>query len=151
MRFVVLKKGSIFAVIVTIILVSVGTIWALQNNNSYPTVSFTGADNEVQTIHMVTDEIEMISDNGEKHEVYRWDPSTIFVEKGKKLELRMYGVHGKEHPFYIEGTDVKGTISKGKESVVSVSFDKEGTYRIVCTLHSNHDQSGPMVAYIVVD
>jgi plastocyanin len=150
MKFIVLKKGSVVLLIVALVIISIGTIWFLLPDNSYPTVSMDGKPNK-QVIQLVTGEFKSETDDGKEIEVYRWDPSTIFVEKGEEVELRILGVNGHEHPFYIEGTDVKGTVQKGKETVVTVTFDKEGTYRLICNTHQTLENNGPMVGYIVVD
>ncbi|MGM0854193.1 MAG: cupredoxin domain-containing protein [Bacillota bacterium] len=151
MNFIVLKKGSIIAILVTIMIITVGTIWALSSKNSYPTVSLLNKTGEKQVIQLVTGEFKSETASGKKIEAYRWDPGTIVVEKEVPLELRIYGVNGAEHPFYIEGTDIKGTVKKGEETVVNVSFSKEGTYRLICETHETIDRNGPMIAYIVVD
>jgi plastocyanin len=102
-------------------------------------------------IHMVTGEFKTTRDDGKRFEAYRFDPGTIYVPKGKSVKLSIYGVNGKEHPFYIEGTDIKGKVKKGKETVLNLRFKKEGVYRVICTAHHDIKNSGPMVAYIVVD
>lgn len=105
---------------------------------------------EELVIHIITTEFESETEDGREIEVYRWDPGTVFVPKGKEVTLSFYGVKGKEHPFYIEGTDVSGNVKKGEETRVKVRFDKKGIYRIVCTAHETIEQNGPMIAYIVV-
>ncbi|PFA70691.1 hypothetical protein CN378_00010 [Bacillus sp. AFS015802] len=151
MNFIVLKKGSIIAILVTIMVITVGTIWSLSSKNSYPTVSLSEKNGEKQVIQLVTGEFKSETADGKEIEAYRWDPGTIVVEKGKEVELRIYGVNGMEHPFYIEGTDITGTVKKGKETVVNVTFSKEGTYRLICETHETIENNGPMIAYIVVD
>ena len=89
--------------------------------------------------------------NGKEMEAYRWDPGTIFLEKGEKVRLSINGINGEEHPFNIEGTKIKGMVKKGEETVVPLQFDKEGTYRLICDVHSDRKHNGPMIAYIVVD
>ncbi|MDX8346322.1 cupredoxin domain-containing protein [Rossellomorea sp. YZS02] len=151
MSFIVLKKGSIIAILVTILVITVGTIWSLSSKNSYPTVSLSEKNGEKQVIQLVTGEFKSQTADGKELEAYRWDPGTIVVEKGKEVELRIFGVNGTEHPFYIEGTDVTGTVRKGKETVINVTFSKEGTYRLICETHETIQNNGPMIAYIVVD
>jgi plastocyanin len=150
-KFVVLKKGSIIAVIVTFMIITIGAVWVLTEKNSYPTVSMTGQKETIPSYQLVTVEYSSKTDDGKEIEMYRWDPGTINIEKGKEVELRLYGVNGMEHPFYIEGTDVKGTVKKGEETVVNVKFDEEGTYRLVCETHHSIENHGPMVAHIIVD
>ncbi|MCA1058579.1 cupredoxin domain-containing protein [Rossellomorea aquimaris] len=151
MNFIVLKKGSILAILVTLLIITVGTIWSLSSKNSYPTVSLSEKTGEKQVIQLVTGEFKSQTAEGKEIEAYRWDPGTIVVEKGREVELRIYGVNGMEHPFYIEGTDITGTVRKGKETVVNVTFPKEGTYRLICETHETIQNNGPMIAYIVVD
>ncbi|BCB04274.1 cupredoxin domain-containing protein [Bacillus sp. KH172YL63] len=151
MNFIVLKKGSIIAILVAVLIITVGTLWSHSSKNTYPTVSLSEKPAKKQVFEFVTGEYSSTSPTGEKIEVYRWDPGTIVVEKGIEVELRIHGVNGTEHPFYIEGTDVKGIIKKGKETVVTVIFPEEGTYRLICERHETIEQNGPMIAYIVVD
>jgi heme/copper-type cytochrome/quinol oxidase subunit 2 len=102
-------------------------------------------------INMVTGEFKSTSDDGKEIEAYRWDPGTIYVPKDEPIKLSIYGVNGKEHPFYIEGTNIKGTVKKGKETVLNLRIKKEGVYRLICTAHHDIKHNGPMIAYIVVD
>lgn len=111
----------------------------------------TDAQEDEFVIHMVTGEFKAKTKDGKEIEAYRWDPGTIFVPKGKEVTLSIYGVNGELHPFYIEGTSIKGNVKKGEETRVKVKFDKEGIYRIVCTAHETIEQNGPMIGYIVVD
>ncbi|MFC0560328.1 cupredoxin domain-containing protein [Halalkalibacter alkalisediminis] len=101
-------------------------------------------------IHMVTGEFKTKTDDGKELEAYRWDPGTIYIPKGQKVKLNIFGVNGKEHPFVIEGTDVSGTVRKGEETVLHLQFDEEGIYRLICTAHATVEDNGPMIAYIVV-
>ena len=107
-------------------------------------------ENEELFIQMVTGEFSSKTDDGKEIEAYRWDPGTIFVPKGKDVKLSIYGVNGKSHPFYIEGTNIKDEVRKGEETIVKFRFDEEGIYRIVCTAHETIEQNGPMIGYIVV-
>ncbi|MBN8236232.1 hypothetical protein JF544_13280 [Halobacillus kuroshimensis] len=109
------------------------------------------AGEEPRVVQLVTGEFKAEKADGTEIEAYRWDPGTIFIEKGEDVQLSIYGVNGKEHPFYIEGTDIKGMVEQGKETVVDLKFDKEGIYRLICTTHAGIDTDGPMIAYIVVD
>ncbi|WP_415816494.1 cupredoxin domain-containing protein [Mesobacillus thioparans] len=110
-----------------------------------------GQNEQIREIHLVTGEFKSKTDDGKEIEAYRWDPGTIFVEKGEKVSLKILGVNGKEHPFIIEGTEIKGVVKKGEETVVPLQFDKEGTYRMICLTHPSAEHNGPMIAYIVVD
>jgi len=102
-------------------------------------------------IHMVTGEFKSTLADGKTIESYRWDPGTVHVEKGEKVKLVLYGVNGESHPFLIEGTNIKGEVKKGKETIVPFQPDKEGVYRLICLTHPDKDHGGPMIAYIVVD
>ena len=88
---------------------------------------------------------------GREMEMYRWDPGTIVVQEGDDVRLRLYGFMGGPHKFMIEGTDVKGTVYKGKETVVEFKSNREGLYRIICTDHMDAAHHGPMIGYIVVE
>nr|WP_205597582.1 cupredoxin domain-containing protein [Neobacillus thermocopriae] len=105
----------------------------------------------IREIHMVTVEYKSKKKNGEEIEVYRWDPGTINIHKGEKVRLYISGINGEEHPFFIEGTDIKGTVKKGEETVVPLQINKKGTYRLICEVHSNREHNGPMIADIIVN
>jgi len=105
---------------------------------------------DIREIHMVTGEFTTTTSDGKEIEAYRFDPGTIFLKKGEKALLKIYGISGNEHPFIIEGTDIQGTVEKGKETVVPLQFENEGTYRLVCISHLDYTKNGPMIAYIVV-
>ncbi|WP_428908094.1 cupredoxin domain-containing protein [Niallia sp. Krafla_26] len=125
--------------------------WYLNQSEPMPTSGQLTNSENTYVINMVTGEFSTKTDDGKEIEAYRWDPGTVVVPKGQNVTLKIYGVNGKEHPFYIEGTDYKGVIQKGKESELTVRFDKEGTYRLICTAHQTLEQNGPMIGYIVVD
>lgn len=115
------------------------------------TASASGPAGGVRPVHLVTGEFKTTTADGKTIESYRWDPGTIFAEKGEILKLIIYGVNGESHPFYIEGTGIKGEVKKGKETVVTFPAAKEGVYRLICLTHPDAAHSGPMIAYIVVD
>ncbi|HWO98923.1 MAG TPA: cupredoxin domain-containing protein [Bacillus sp. (in: firmicutes)] len=102
-------------------------------------------------INMVTGEFKSTTEDGKEIEAYRWDPGTIYIPKDQPVKLSIYGVNGKEHPFHIEGTDIKGIVKKGQETVLDLRFSKEGIYRLICETHPTIEHNGPMIAYIVVD
>jgi plastocyanin len=102
-------------------------------------------------INMVTGEFKSKTKDGREIEAYRWDPGTIHVPEGEKVRFNIYGVNGEEHPFIIEGTKIKGVVKKGKETIFTARFDKEGIYRLICLTHGDIEHNGPMIAYIVVD
>lgn len=150
MPFLVLKKRTIIMFLVIILSVASASIWLFVNNDSV-TVFNENPKEEVREIHMVTGEFKAKLPNGKEIESYRWDPGTIFVHEGEKVNLVISGVNGAEHPFSIEGTDIKGIVKKGEDTIVPLQFKKEGVYRLICHTHHGKEQNGPMIAYIVVD
>lgn len=150
MRFFVLKKKTILLFGFCIAVIA-AALFALNTRSESVTAFNQGDEGEFRDIHMVTGEFKTKLEDGKEMEVYRWDPGTIFVKKGEKINLKILGVNGNEHPFYIEGTDIKGTVKKGEETVVPVSFQKKGTYKLICDTHSHHGAGGTMIAYIIVD
>ncbi|OCA90780.1 hypothetical protein A8F94_02585 [Bacillus sp. FJAT-27225] len=148
MQFWTIRKNTIIFILVAgLALVSAASWWLLKAGDTVVINQQTG----IREIHMVTGEFASTMKNGKKIEAYRWDPGTIFIEKGEKVRLVIYGVNGQEHPFRIENTTIKGTVKKGEETAVDVSFDKEGVYRLICEVHPTKEQNGPMIAYLVVD
>lgn len=150
MKFLVFKKETLlFFVAIGVVLVSLSAWFMLKAGD---TAVFNQQGNKnIREIHMVTAEFSTKMKNGKEMEAYRWDPGTIFLEKGEKVRLSISGINGEEHPFNIEGTKIKGMVKKGEETVVPLQFDKEGTYRLICEVHSDRKHNGPMIAYIVVD
>jgi plastocyanin len=150
MKFLVLKKETlIFILVVGFMLVTISAWFLLKASD---TAVFNQQGNEkIREIHMVTAEFKTTTKSGKQMEAYRWDPGTVFVETGEKVSLYISGINGEEHPFYIEGTDIKGTVKKGEETMVPLQFEKEGTYRLICEVHGDRENNGPMIAYIVVD
>ncbi len=150
MQFLVLKKRSIIAFLIIFIVIASASVWFYTQSESLAV--FNQAKNEtVREIHMVTGEFKSKLPDGKEIEAYRWDPGTIFLKKDEKVNLKILGVNGAEHPYIIEGTDIKGVVKKGEETVVPLQFDKEGVYRLICLTHPDKENNGPMIAYIVVD
>jgi len=150
MKFLVFKKETLlFFLAVGVVLVSLSAWFMLKAGDT--TVFNQEGNGNIREIHMVTAEFSTKMKNGKEMEAYRWDPGTIFLEKGEKVRLFISGINGEEHPFYIEGTKIKGIVKKGEETIVPLQFGKEGTYRLICEVHSDRSQNGPMIAYIVVD
>jgi heme/copper-type cytochrome/quinol oxidase subunit 2 len=145
---VVRRKPLHFAAAALLILAGCAAYFGWQGAGTKPVG---GLPDGERVIHMVTTEFKSTTADGKPMEAYRWDPGTIVVEKDEKVKLVLYGVNGESHPFYIEGTNIKGEVRKGKETAVHFQASKEGTYRIICLTHPDKDHNGPMIGYIVVD
>lgn len=148
MQFIVLKKRSILLFVLIFVAIAAGSIWLLFSKE---TVTTTTQGEQLREIHLVTTEFKTKTEDGKEIEAYRWDPGTIYVGKDEKVLLRLYGVNGHEHPFIIEGTDIKGVVKKGEETTVELQLKEEGVYRLVCLTHPDMGSNGPMIANIVVD
>jgi heme/copper-type cytochrome/quinol oxidase subunit 2 len=144
--YIIHKKHIYLTTAAVLIILSAVLYWSRER--IIPTSTGPGAG---RTIHMVTGEFKTKTAEGKEIEAYRWDPGTIIVHKGEKISLSINGVNGESHPFIIEGLNIKGEVKKGKETIVSFTPDKEGTYRIICLTHPDTAHNGPMVGYIVVD
>ncbi len=108
------------------------------------------SSSQTQVFHLVTSEITSKSDNGQMLESYRFDPGSITVNRNQPVELRITGISGQSHPFVIEGLGIKGTINKGKTTIVKFTPKNPGTYAIVCTTHSEENSGAPMIGYLTV-
>ncbi|MCQ6276177.1 cupredoxin domain-containing protein [Bacillus sp. V3B] len=151
MKLLIIKKRFVlFSFILIILLASAGG-WFLINQESEVVFGQIDNDKKAREIHLVTGEFSSRLPDGTKIEGYRWDPGTIFVQAGEKINLNILGINGKEHPFVIENTNIKGIVNKGKETVIPLQFNKEGVYRLICLTHADKESEGPMIAYIVVD
>nr|WP_316245675.1 cupredoxin domain-containing protein [Robertmurraya massiliosenegalensis] len=148
MQFIVLKRRSIMLFTLILATIVASSIWLLLSKDTISTVAQT---EQLREIHLVTTEFKTKTEDGKEIEAYRWDPGTIYVGKNEKVLLRLYGINGHEHPFIIEGTDIKGVVKKGEETTVELQLKEEGVYRLVCLTHPDMGSNGPMVANIVVD
>lgn len=143
-----IKKSWIVTVLVAAMVLIGGWIWL--KPEIIPTIAPLAAKDDV-VIHITTGELKSKTDDGREIESYFWNPGTVYVPQDKEVTFKIFGVNGKEHSFYIEGTDIKGTVKKGEEITVNTTFKEEGMYRIICLNHSDINNNGPMIGYIVVD
>lgn len=90
---------------------------------------------------------------GTKVNAYSWEPSTIIVNKGDRVTLKIYGVNGGSHPSTIEGyssltytvKDVNGTqiesgtgafeVYRGHTTEVQFTASAAGMFKISCSAH----------------
>ncbi|MBZ5749257.1 MULTISPECIES: cupredoxin domain-containing protein [Metabacillus] len=148
MKFIVINRKWLFIVIGALLAFSLYFI----SREAIPTFKTSNNHGNDLIINMVTGEFSTTTTDGKKIESYRFDPGTIVIPKDQDVTLSIFGVNGAEHPFFIEGTDIKGTVKKGEETIVPLHFKEEGTYRLICDTHT-HDGHGSisMIAYIIVD
>lgn len=146
-RVVMVRRWQLFALAAGICMVAVMTIFWDRGETRATDAMPVGE----RVIHMVTGEYSTTTKDGQEIEAYRWDPGTVFVNKGENVKLKILGVNGNEHPFVIEGMDIQGIVKKGEETVVSFHASKEGIYRMICTTHPDSANNGPMIGYIVID
>jgi heme/copper-type cytochrome/quinol oxidase subunit 2 len=144
--FVITRKQIIITVCLAVALLAVVVLVRMEK----PTPAAAEPVQE-RTIELVTGEFKASTKDGKVIETYRWDPGTIIVEKDQPVKLRIFGVNGAHHSFYIEGMNIKGEVMQGKETIVRFTPSKEGTFRLVCETHADLKNNGPMIAYITVD
>jgi heme/copper-type cytochrome/quinol oxidase subunit 2 len=150
MRFFVVKKETfLFFLAVGFVLVTISAWFILKAGDT--TVFNQKSSGKTREIHMVATEFKTTMKNGKEMEAYHWFPDTIHIKKDEKVQLFIDGINGVEHQFYIEGTKIKGTVKKGEETLVSLQFQKKGTYQLICNSHSDMAHNGPMTANIVVE
>ncbi|MFB9277720.1 cupredoxin domain-containing protein [Cohnella cellulosilytica] len=141
------KKIQLYAIIAALVILAGAYIGWQQ---SKPAIAPAGDETAKQILYLTTGEFTAQGDNGKKLETYLFYPGTVVAKKGVPVELRITGINGQSHPFVIEGFDIKGTISKGKTTVVNFTPKEAGIYTIVCQTHSDPKSGGPMVGYLVV-
>ncbi|MGG3889690.1 hypothetical protein [Metabacillus fastidiosus] len=146
MKFIFINKKLVFFTITALFILGIGS-WYYLNPGDMETASMTKQTKNLE-ISMIAVEFQSKMTDGREIEVYRWDPGTIYIPKEEDVTLRIYGVNGKEHPFFIEGTNIKGVVKKGEETAIPLHFKEEGVYKLICTTHT---AEAPMTAYIVVD
>src|SRR5690606_34359353 len=122
MTFIFIKKKRVFAVFISSLILLCS--WFYLQPKIIPTITTTSEQEYV--INITTGELTSKTDDGKEIESYFWNPGTVYVPQGKEVTFIIYGVNGNEHSFYVEGTNIKGTVSKGEEISVKTSFDKEG-------------------------
>lgn len=149
MKFFVIKRRTL--TLFFIICCSIGVTFFWLTTSSSTITTFNQQQEHVREIHIVTGELKGKTADGKELEAYRWDAGTIFVQKDENVKINILGISGKEHPFIIEGTHIKGTVKQGKETIIPIKFQKEGVYRLICLTHSDKMSNGPMIAYIIVD
>lgn len=67
---------------------------------------------------------------------YAFAPSTIAVNQGDKVTLRIFGINGDLHRLYVEGYAQNVVeLNRGRSVDISFSADKEGLFQIVCSNH----------------
>lgn len=109
------------------------------------------ATSQTAEYHIAIVEFEAKTADGREYDVYRFDPGTIYVQHGQQVTLTFHGVHGSHHPIEIEGYNIRNAVAKGESTSISFTADQKGTFRIICSTHSGHDSSVPMIGYLVVN
>ncbi|RAP75325.1 cupredoxin domain-containing protein [Paenibacillus montanisoli] len=143
--FIVRKQQLwLFTLLVLIILLAAASLRWNQSRAASAT------QQETRVFQLVTGEFKTKTEDGKELEVYRWDPGTLVVHKGERVELRITGINGKSHPFVIQELGIKGEVNKGQTTVVRFTADQRGTYPILCLTHTSLASGGPMIGYIVV-
>ncbi|MBI2525749.1 MAG: cupredoxin domain-containing protein [Candidatus Rokubacteria bacterium] len=84
-------------------------------------------------------------------ERYSFDPPFLVVNKGDTVVLKIHALKGAKHVLKIEDFGVdETTINKGEEKTVKFVANKAGTFKFVCTNHTDAEKEGPMVGYLYV-
>lgn len=150
-KFIVITKKQLMLLLAVVIFV-IGA-WMYEESNSFEEMiqPVSGSHVNAREIHLIAGEFCGLTKDGQKIEAYRWDPSTIIVDKGEQVKLVIRGINGQAHPFIIEGTDIKGEVRQGEETVVNFTAEAKGIYRLICLAHPDTSSNGPMIAYIVVE
>lgn len=77
---------------------------------------------------------------------YQWQPAFILANEREDVALEIIGIHGAEHPSFIEGINVPPfVVKRGNITRVEFRTARPGFYRIVCSTHQP-----TMVGYLVV-
>ncbi len=150
-KFIVITKKQIMLVLALVIIVSGAWIYVANRSADTTDVPVFNQSAGKKSFHLVAGEFISTTKDGKQAESYRWDPSTIFVNKGEQVQLVIRGNKGHNHPFIIEGTDIKGEVKEGEETVVQFTAKEKGIYRLICLAHPDASSKGPMIAYIIVD
>lgn len=67
---------------------------------------------------------------------YAFSPSTIVVNQGDKVTLRIFGINGDLHRIYVEGYAEKVVeLNRGRYVDITFTADKPGLFELVCSNH----------------
>lgn len=67
-----------------------------------------------------------------------WLPSTLIINKGEEVKLKLRNVSKAEHGFAIDALGVKEVIKPGETKEITIKPDAEGIQRYYCHLHPGH-------------
>ena len=67
-----------------------------------------------------------------------WLPSTIIVNKGEEVKLKLRNVADREHGFSIDALGIKEVVKPGETKVVTIKPSSEGVLYYYCHLHPGH-------------
>lgn len=69
---------------------------------------------------------------------FKFDPATISLVEGEKVEITFKNQGKNPHDFIIEGTDISTkVVSPGEEEVISFVAPKTGSYETFCNVGSH--------------
>lgn len=110
-----------------------------------------GSEQEVKVFDMAVVEYKgKHPETGEEMEMYRFNPGFISVNHGDRVRLNITGLGGHRHPFIIEGLSISGEVLSGEVTTVEFVASKKGTFKIICLNHTDLDNNGPMVGYLMI-
>jgi plastocyanin len=67
---------------------------------------------------------------------YAFTPSTVVVNQGDRVTLRIFGVNGDLHRIYVEGYAQNVVeLNRGRSVDISFTADESGLFQIVCSNH----------------
>lgn len=68
-------------------------------------------------------------------ETYAFSPSVIVVNQGDTINIKMLGINGKLHHVSIENYVEPFDIHRGELNEISFVADKDGTFKMSCSVH----------------
>jgi plastocyanin len=74
-----------------------------------------------------------------------FDPATINVKKGDKVQLTVTDKTDKPHGFSIDAYSIKRTVEPDKPILVKFTAKRAGTFEIYCQLHPAHKKASLVV------
>ncbi len=136
-------------VLLLVVVVGGYWIWSINSVTAIPVSALPEA--KVKTFEMVAVEFDGTDPKtGQEREVYRWDPGTIVVRQGDRVRLNIHGLNGDKHPFLIEGLGIQSEVAKGEIKTVEFVAKEKGVHKLICLVHTDSKNEGPMIGYIVV-
>jgi plastocyanin len=130
-----MKKSGIIAIVVVVLLLIAGLVWALQRDNAPESTTKDQSDTSMKapTDNGNGTPAKAVNQNTVSISNYEFTPASITVKAGTKVTWT--NQDSVEHTVTGDGSDGPQSGSLAKGDSYSFTFDKAGTYAYHCQMH----------------